>query len=71
MSKKARNCNLLDDNLPRERLGAMLVCEHCRGRIPASAAVTFEGSDYVRHFCGADCLARWCEKAGNAMPITR
>ena len=30
--------------------------------IPASVAVTFEGSDYVRHFCGSDCLADWCER---------
>lgn len=48
--------------LPAEAFDATLVCAHCRGRIPPSAAVTFEGADYVWHFCGSDCLAVWCEK---------
>lgn len=54
-------CDLRHGDLPADALGETLVCEQCDGRIPASAAVTFEGSDYVRHFCGRDCLAGWCE----------
>ena len=61
MSKK---CDPHTGRLPRQRLGATLTCSHCGGRIPASAAVTFEGSDYVRHFCGEDCLAGWCAGTG-------
>ena len=52
---------LVDGELPREVLGGTLTCAQCGGKIPASAAVTFEGSDYVRHFCGDDCLADWCK----------
>lgn len=54
-------CNPADGKLPDEALGGTLVCAQCQGKIPASAAVTFEGSDYVRHFCGGDCLADWCK----------
>lgn len=55
-------CDLHDGGIPGDALGETLVCEQCGGRIPASAAVTFEGSDYVRHFCGRDCLAGWSER---------
>lgn len=58
------NCDLHHGRLPRQALGTTLVCGKCRGRIPASAAITFEGSDYVRYFCGEDCLADWCSKTG-------
>ncbi|GAB4288477.1 MAG: hypothetical protein Kow0096_00870 [Thiohalomonadaceae bacterium] len=34
-------------------------CEICLRDIPASVAVTVEGTDYVHHYCGLDCLARW------------
>ncbi|WP_127477591.1 DUF3330 domain-containing protein [Sulfurivermis fontis] len=34
-------------------------CEICLHDIPASVAVTVEGCDYVHHYCGLDCLARW------------
>ncbi|CAG0930194.1 MAG: hypothetical protein EFKGCFLK_01173 [Rhodocyclaceae bacterium] len=32
-----------------------LECEMCLKEIPASAAFTPEGSEYVGHFCGIDC----------------
>lgn len=54
-------CDLPNGKIPGDALGETLVCEQCGGRIPASAAVTFEGADYVRYFCGPDCLAGWCE----------
>lgn len=60
-SKRTAKCDLHAGHLPRKALGETLVCARCDGRIPASAAVTFEGSDYVRYFCGHDCLAGWCD----------
>lgn len=48
--------------MPAEAFARPLDCPRCGGKIPASAAVTFEGSDYVRFFCGRDCLAGWCER---------
>ncbi|HUW51278.1 MAG TPA: DUF3330 domain-containing protein [Sulfuricella sp.] len=42
-----------------EELCDLLTCEFCRVVIPESAAVTFEGADYVIHFCGLDCLEIW------------
>lgn len=37
----------------------LIQCEVCLRDIPGSVAVTVEGSDYVHHYCGLDCLARW------------
>lgn len=54
-------CDLHGKRIPRKAFETALVCSRCGAPIPASAAVTFEGSDYVRHFCGSDCLADWCE----------
>jgi hypothetical protein len=31
--------------------------------VPASEAKTAEGTDYVLHFCGLDCFAKWQEQA--------
>lgn len=58
------SCDLHHARPSGEALGTSLVCGKCGGGIPASAAITFEGSDYVRHFCGEDCLADWCARAG-------
>lgn len=41
-------------------LDAPLRCGRCGGNIPASSALSFEGADYVRHFCGLRCLSDWC-----------
>jgi hypothetical protein len=60
-----------EGKLARGALGETLVCAQCRGTIPASAAVTFEGSDYVRHFCGGDCLADWCRSALEVQQLRR
>lgn len=37
-----------------------LKCGNCGATIPASSALTFEGADYVREFCGEGCLSDWC-----------
>lgn len=36
-----------------------IACEVCLAEIPASVAHSLEGPDYVHHFCGLDCYARW------------
>ena len=40
-----------------------VACAVCMTEIPASVAVSDEGADYVRHFCGEPCFARWREQA--------
>ncbi len=55
-------CDLHRADFPAEAFARPLDCPRCGGKIPASAAVTFEGADYVRFFCGRDCLAGWCER---------
>lgn len=34
-------------------------CEVCLKEVPQSSAVNFEADDYVAHFCGLECYARW------------
>lgn len=34
-------------------------CEVCLKEVPQSSAVNFEAEDYVAHFCGLECYARW------------
>lgn len=34
-------------------------CAECLKQVPAERAVKSETEDYVRHFCGLDCLHRW------------
>lgn len=45
---------------PPGDLDTPLRCEHCGGSIPASSALTFEGADYLREFCGERTLSDWC-----------
>ena len=37
-------------------------CEVCLKEIPLSAAKNEEAQDYVAHFCGIDCFAKWKER---------
>ncbi len=37
-------------------------CAVCLTEIPPDVALTFEGPDYVQHFCGLDCLEMWKHK---------
>ena len=41
--------------------GGLIACDICLKEIPASAAKNEETSDYVFHFCGIDCYAKWKE----------
>lgn len=36
-------------------------CEVCMMEVPASVSLSFEGTDYVHHFCGLECLGLWRE----------
>jgi hypothetical protein len=46
----------------------LVQCEICLTEIPGSVATTVEGPDYVHHFCGIDCLARWRAGAEKLTP---
>jgi hypothetical protein len=35
-------------------------CEQCSAKISGDVALSFEGADYIRHFCGPGCLDAWC-----------
>ena len=48
---------------PPEALETAIECEYCRTRIPATVALSFEGADYIYHFCGPQCLETWCNAA--------
>ena len=37
-------------------------CSLCLVEIPVSVAESFEGTDYVHHFCGLECLGKWQDK---------
>lgn len=43
-------------------------CAACEQVVPASSAMHEEGLDYVRHFCGLDCQARWFKHAHDEVP---
>jgi len=40
-------------------------CAVCMTEVPGSVAKSFEGPDYVQHFCGLDCLEKWRKQANN------
>lgn len=40
----------------------MVECEVCLKEVPLSAAKNEEVQDYVTHFCGIDCFAKWKEQ---------
>jgi len=42
-----------------DKLGDVVRCHTCLKDISLSVAKTFEGLDYVHHFCGLDCLEKW------------
>lgn len=37
-------------------------CSLCMKEMPHDLAHTFEGPDYVHHFCGLECYRRWQEQ---------
>ncbi len=62
-SNKSPDCRIgSDSDLKPAALETSFDCEHCHTRIPASVAVSFDGADYLYHFCGAQCIEAWCKK---------
>ncbi|ALP54043.1 hypothetical protein Tel_13385 [Candidatus Tenderia electrophaga] len=41
-------------------------CEVCMKEVPLSEAKSAEANEYVAHFCGLDCYAKWRHQAGTA-----
>jgi hypothetical protein len=39
-----------------------VACEICLKEIPISEAMSAEAIDYVAHFCGLECYAKWKEQ---------
>lgn len=37
----------------------VIACEICLKEIPHDLAYSQEGTEYVQHFCGIDCYAKW------------
>ncbi len=44
----------------------MVACDICRKEVPLSEAKVPEASDYVAHFCGLDCYAKWQKESDQA-----
>ena len=40
-----------------------VACEICIKEVPISEAKSEEASDYVYHFCGLECYAKWREQS--------
>jgi len=40
-------------------------CASCLVEIPGDVALSFEGPDYVQHFCGLECMSVWNEQQKN------
>lgn len=38
-------------------------CEICRKEVPLSEAMIPEASDYMAHFCGLECYAKWKQQS--------
>jgi hypothetical protein len=38
-------------------------CDICRKEVPLSEAVIPEAADYVAHFCGLECYAKWKQQS--------
>jgi hypothetical protein len=46
-------------------------CEICLREIPISEAKMDEAADYVHHFCGLECYARWRAQEPKEKPGAR
>lgn len=47
----------------------LLQCEVCMTEVPASVAQSVEGTDYVHHFCGLECLGLWRARKEHMSPM--
>jgi len=54
------DCDFGHGNNPApQALEMSIECVHCHATIPATVALSFEGSDYLYHFCGPACFEAW------------
>lgn len=52
---------MVDEQQPADP--AQLSCAVCCAEVPISAALSAEGTEYVMHFCGSACYAKFCARA--------
>lgn len=62
-SSEIPDCKIGSDDLKPTALDIPIECDHCHTTIPATVAISFEGADYIYHFCGPQCIEAWCMKA--------
>ena len=55
---------MIDSTRPTEP--DLVHCDICLSEIPASAAQTAEGDDYIAHFCGIECYKKWQQAVSEA-----
>ncbi|WP_220635339.1 hypothetical protein [Georgfuchsia toluolica] len=56
-SSEIPDCQFGSDNsLKPAALDIPIECDHCHTRIYAAVATSFEGADYLYHFCGPQCI---------------
>ena len=61
---KISDCDIGHGKDPGSKaLETPIECNHCHTEIPATVALSFEGADYIYHFCGPQCLEAWREAA--------
>ena len=48
----------------------ILPCRGCREQVPLSEASIAEAVDYIIHFCGLECYARWAEEQQKPDPCS-
>jgi hypothetical protein len=44
---------------------APVACTICMKEVPISESIVSEATDYVAHFCGADCYDKWRRQPGH------
>lgn len=49
----------MDKHASQEFTSEVFCCEQCLKEIPAESEEYFETDEYVRHFCGMECYAKW------------
>ncbi|MEW5890131.1 MAG: DUF3330 domain-containing protein [Pseudomonadota bacterium] len=48
--------------------GETVSCDVCLKEVPASEAKIAEAADYVAHFCGLECYAKWKRQTEGEQP---
>lgn len=66
MSSKNTDTAIRENDEP----GGVARCEVCLTEVPLSVAKSVGGLDYVRHFCGLNCLEKWQAQARSKAKAT-